>query len=401
MVFSRFNNVVDAGEDVIVYNSITGAVIKIPKARYDLANQDLIKMGFVVKQDDDIYSYSYFYNNSIYKTEELNIVIATSLNCNLSCVYCFEKNARSDKSITPEVIESIYTFINKKKHLPIHITWFGGEPMLQHKAISNLSEKLLQEDGLKFDATMITNGTIMPDDFIDAIDRYHIKSLQITLDGTEKAHDSKRFFKTGKGSFQTIINNIKRLLERTKATIIIKVNVDRNNIIEFDNLRNYIKDNLQVDYPKERVLLTTNFVRNKTDFIGAENCLSCSEYFDFLIAHGAPYRIPTLKGVCPLRKQGYYVIGPDGSICKCLEHLGKDDYSIGNISKFETSRAKQSRLAFANSPLTDPVCSQCSILPICGGGCPNERENLRGPYRPCPAEKFRLNDIIKNLYEKK
>ena len=401
MIFSRFNNLVHVGEDIIVYNSLSGAVIKIPNGQYKVTNPNLVMGGFVVEQDDDFLKYSYIFNNSIYCPKELNIVIATSLNCNLSCPYCFEKNARSDNSITAEVVEKLYTFIIKKKHLPVHITWFGGEPMLQYKAISNLSEKLLKEDGLKFDATMITNGTIMPDSFIDDIDQFKIKSIQITLDGTEQAHDSKRFFRTGEGSFQTIINNITRLLESTNTTIIVKINVDRNNITEFDYLKNFIKENFQNYYKEGRILFISNYVRNKTNFEGSENCLSCTEYFDFLIAHGVPYRIPGLKGACPLRSLGYYVIGPEGNIYKCMEHLGRKNYSIGNIVDFKISLNKQSRLALANSPLTDPICSQCSILPICGGGCPNERENLSGTYRPCPAEKFKLNDIIKNLYEKK
>lgn len=400
MFFSRFNNLVPIGENIIVYNSLTGAVIKIPKSHYNLTNQDLIQLGFVVEQEDDLNCYSYFFNKAMFKPDGLNIVIATSLNCNLSCTYCFEKNARSDNSITSEVVENLYSFIIKKKHLPLNITWFGGEPMLQHKAISNLSEMLLQAENLNFEASLITNGTIMPDSFLANIDLYNIKTIQITLDGTENAHDFKRYFKSGEGTFKPIIDNIKRLLERTSATIVVKINLDRNNIIEFNRLKNFITDNFQIYHHSGRILLTSNYIRNKTNFSGAENCLTCSEYFDFLISHGAPYKIPDIKGPCPLRKQGYYVIDPNGYIYKCMEHLGHKTLSIGNIMDFKISLRKQSRFSFLNNPLTDPICSHCSILPICGGGCPNERNQTVNNQRPCPAEKFKLNDIIRNLYEK-
>ncbi|MSS18185.1 hypothetical protein [Sodaliphilus pleomorphus] len=45
------------------------------------------------------------------------------------------------------------------------------------------------------------------------------------------------------------------------------------------------------------------------------------------------------------------------------------------------------------------MCSHCNILPICGGGCPNERAKSKGKERPCPAEKYKINDIITKLYD--
>lgn len=400
MNFSRFNNTILCGEDLIVYNSLNGSIIKIPQNLYCTTNPNLVSAGFVVDRDDDIHSYAYFFNNAIFKTDELNVVIATSLDCNLSCPYCFEKNARSNNSITQEVIRSLAKFIIHKKHLPVHITWFGGEPMLRHKAISNLSDILLQEEGLQFESNLITNGTIMPSQFLNKIDLYNIKTIQITLDGIKDVHDSKRYFKSGNGTFYTITSNIRRILEQTHADVIIKINVDRNNLNEFHNLQEYIKNSFNDYRQSNRILLTSNYIRNKTNFEGSENCMTCSEYFDFLRANGAPYKMPDIKGPCPLRKQGYYVISPDGNIYKCMEHLGITELALGNITDFKMSLPKRGRFSFSKNPLTDKICAQCSILPICGGGCPNERSLCEDNQRPCPAEKYKLSEIILNLYEK-
>lgn len=82
-----------------------------------------------------------------------------------------------------------------------------------------------------------------------------------------------------------------------------------------------------------------------------------------------------------------------------MEHLGEDKHAIGNINNFSFSLKKESASCFKNMPFDDSICSKCEILPICGGGCPNERANCAGEERPCPAEKYKINEIISKIYE--
>jgi uncharacterized protein len=60
----------------------------------------------------------------------------------------------------------------------------------------------------------MTNGTIYSTRLVDIIHRYCIKTgFQVSLDGIKDAHNEHRKFKTGLGSFDTIIGNIPRYLK--------------------------------------------------------------------------------------------------------------------------------------------------------------------------------------------
>lgn len=397
MEFSRFNIIKAIGDYILAYNTLNGNVIRIRRTSYRLDNPKLEKLGFVVKPGEDLLTYSYIFHSAIYHLDEINLVIATSMNCNLCCPYCFERDNRSSNNMTDDIIENIVKYINSKKDLPINITWFGGEPMLNYKAINRISQELISNN-IKFKANLITNGTILPNSFLNNIDKYNITTIQVTLDGIDALHNEKRYFKTGVGSFDRIISNIAKLIKSSKSQIVIKFNIDKRNIDQFNEVKQYLTQHFPEQIHKGRVLLTSNYIRNKTNFDGSQHCLSCSEYFDFTIEHGRSYQIPNIKGPCPLRIRGYLVIGPDGLIYKCMEHLGQREFAIGNIQDFKLSITKTSKFALSYDPTTDPVCSICSILPICGGGCPNERTRYSEQDRPCPAEKFRIEQILNNLY---
>lgn len=89
----------------------------------------------------------------------LDVEIILTEACNFRCVYCYEKDARSPKVITPEVVAEIPDFIKKLYniyHRPIMITWFGGEPTLQSEVIDKVTRELLKLPYITF--FLITNG---------------------------------------------------------------------------------------------------------------------------------------------------------------------------------------------------------------------------------------------------
>lgn len=373
-------------------------VVKLSPSSYSVGNEDLFKMGFVVEDDEDLSMYKYMYYGQMFNSKTIDLVIATSLGCNLNCPYCFEGNNKSSLGIDDNTIKSILEYIIKHKAKPVNITWFGGEPMLKYDAICRISE-VLNAESILYKSLLITNGTIFPDEFLLKIDEYRINSIQITIDGLKETHDSKRHYKNGKGTFVKILTNVGKILEKTKAEIVLKMNVDSSNIEEFSKLKHYLKESFSEYIGQGRVLITTNYIRKKNDFKGIEKCISCLEYFDFELENGKKMSMPGIIGPCPLRSRGYWVIGPDGALYKCMEHLGDAKHVIGNINDFIFSIKKESASCFKNLPFDDAVCVACKILPICGGGCPNERANIVGEERPCPAEKYRINDIVSKLYE--
>jgi len=79
---------------------------------------------------------------------------------------------------------------------------------------------------------------------------------------------------------------------------------------------------------------------------------------------------------CAVRNKKTLAIGPEGEIYKCWEIMGNKDYIIGHLrhDEFIVSNSKiMNRYLYGADPLESSVCSKCSYLPICLGGCPHSR----------------------------
>ncbi len=403
MVFSRYNIIVDDGNHFVIFNTLSGSLIRIIKDKYNEQNRDLIQGGFLVKStDNELSRYKYLYYSSVFLQKSLNITIATTMNCNLCCPYCFEEGNKNNIIMQKDVEDAIVRYLLSQKHRQIFITWFGGEPLLNQMSINNISLKLTKND-ISFKASIVTNGTLLSDNFIMSLENNHIESIQVTFDGPKDIHNGKRFFVNGMGSFDIILSNVKKVLRRSKCNVIIKTNLDKNNIYEYVGFKEYLTNEFNSFISQGRLTITENYVRNRTDFSGCSNCLTEQEYFDFQYnILGKNGFLPSQKGSCPLRSNHSFIIGPDGFLYKCLEYLGDHSKSIGSILNHSFRIQDQANYIFNYSPFEDKECCNCNVLPICGGGCPIDRKNktMGKDINICSVFKMNVQEIISNYYHK-
>ena len=76
-------------------------------------------------------------------------------------------------------------------------------------------------------------------------DSLKIGSVQVTLDGNEFSHNRKRFFASQQGTYRIILKNIRNLLENTNAKVIIKFNLDTENINSYLRTKREVEDYLR------------------------------------------------------------------------------------------------------------------------------------------------------------
>ena len=74
---------------------------------------------------------------------DMHVTIVPTMNCCFSCPYCFEKHKKSGV-ISEGVIDSIIRYIGNTNPESLHITWFGGEPLLATRQIESFSKKPLR-----------------------------------------------------------------------------------------------------------------------------------------------------------------------------------------------------------------------------------------------------------------
>ena len=371
MKISEYNIEIPVKDNqMVVFNSLSGAIIMLPSHSYNTENPTLVKHKFVVPKDiNEIDLYKFRYLAAIYASQAWHFTIAPTMQCNFKCPYCFEGDNKGGRIMTEDVISSVKTILKSKSDKSISITWFGGEPFLGWEAISEISDFLISEN-IKFFATAITNGSICSDNIIEKIDNYKIKRLQITFDGIREQHDSKRIFKNGKPSFNLLIDNIHRFLNNTNVKISIRINIDKTNADTYPELRAFLNTEFKEFIDSGRVSLSPSPVKNRTQFYGCSNCLSIDEYYAFE-QENIPFKrnLPIHRGPCSLRCKSSIGIGPDGCIYKCLEHFGDTSKSIGSILNTSIDLQKEAKYAVGILPFDIEPCSSCKLLPICGGGC--------------------------------
>ena len=156
------------------------------------------------------------------KTRMRQLTLQVTQQCNLRCEYCvysgiYEHNrTHSNKRMNLETAQkAVDFFLARNSELAeVVIGFYGGEPLLEFDLIKQCVEYAKsQVEGKKINFNMTTNGTLLSGNLVDYLvenDFY----LNISLDGSKEEHDVSRKFVNGEGSFDMIMNNIKRINER-------------------------------------------------------------------------------------------------------------------------------------------------------------------------------------------
>ncbi|MDR0659421.1 MAG: radical SAM protein [Prevotellaceae bacterium] len=146
---------------------------------------------------------------------KLDLTIATTLDCNYSRFYCFEKKQKA--YITEKVVNNIISRINQKQGLKhLHITWFGGEPLMAYDKIEYFNSKLNLPSSVYYTTNLITNGYYLTKDVILSLRKNKIDAIRLTLDGLKDSHNKRRRCKETKDTFTAVFNNIDTFMEHEK-----------------------------------------------------------------------------------------------------------------------------------------------------------------------------------------
>ena len=179
-------------------------------------------------------------NMTKFSKGSLHLVLATTMDCNFACPYCYENRRKGKMSIAVQdaIVQFIEANINNGVH-KLDVTWYGGEPLLYPDIVESLAARirsLADRSGCELTMYMVTNGYLFTPDLVELIDRIGVVKVQITLDGLKEHHDSRRHLRDGRGTFDKIVENL-RLFEEYAIRVDIRMNVDNENCRDYIGLQ--------------------------------------------------------------------------------------------------------------------------------------------------------------------
>lgn len=433
MKISKFNIAQHYKESILLYNTYSTSLVELTHKMYsDIFEKmlfdsypetnTLLEMGFIVSDDtDEIEEMEKLRQCVINNNSDkiANIIIAPTLECNAHCYYCFEKGHRNGIMNTDTAVRLVQYLIEHWNNDKLGITWFGGEPLMASNII-DLVSKELSDNNINFVAKITTNGSLLNKEVITKATSYwNVDKIQITIDAIGEAYNKiKNYDSTLNNPFETVMLNIQAALN-ANLKIKIRINFDpEKQDIALDTMK-YLtdrfdgSDNLKIYFAPidEDEHIVKNITNNFSDMkehpyislikFGRKNGLyrGFPDMEDKNDLYGELDELGLLKKLkiypsttnCYATCPSVYSIDPYGKIYKCHRVLGQDIFSSGNI--FSGIEENAIYKFFCNTDMTYPECNDCSILPICQGGC-KINAKIYGGKSACAPSKAIINELV-------
>jgi len=321
--------------------------------------------------------------------------------CNLNCDYCFylEKEDLFSESkkhrMSEATLKHLYKKIASEAEEYLSITWQGGEPSLMglpfYKKAAELQKK--HAPNIMIDYGFQTNGILLNKFWCEFfLENNYL--IGLSIDGLEHIHNKYRLNAGGKGTFDSVFENAKLLLEMgVKANAMSCIN-DYSvrfpdeiynfhkelglNFMQFIPILEPDKENPAkaaaysvpaVEYGK---FLCRIFDLWMNDFVDGMPTTSVRN-FESVFFNYAGFESPE----CTHRTEcgTYLVIEHNGNAYPC-DFFVEDELLLGNIISDSITgmlnSEKQNRFG-AVKMKRKPECTECKWLTKCYGGCIKDR----------------------------
>ncbi len=407
---SYYNFITDQGnKGYILYNSLSGVIISVTSKEeiervkeilgkeevfYDKQDeiiQLLYEKGILISADTDELEYLQFlYEQEVVKSQALSVMLITTRQCNLRCVYCYEKHENLAMSL--DVYNSIALYIEKslmeRKYTSVNITLFGGEPFIEYENVVNFLEdvnRICNKYNVPFGAGATSNGVLITPGHFERLYGLGVTYYQITIDGLEDTHNLYRQGADGTGSFKKIIANLKYMAGTDyDFEVTIRTNFNSDVFRKAHEFYKFIATNFDqrfhVYYEGIKKLGGSN--DRKLDVLDksevSESSVDIAAYIRQLGLKNDVIDEMTLpfNRICYATKHNDFIVDYDGSVLKCTLSLDDELNKIGRIYKdgtMEINDYKHAKWVGKKSQLAEK-CKTCKVLPLCyGGRCVNGR----------------------------
>ncbi len=372
-------------DGVLLFNLLTRECLLLTEeeAANRSANEYLKSHWFVVPEDCNDREYAdlvkwVLQTKQPKKKGITGYTIFPTTDCNARCFYCYEMG-RSRSFMSEETAHKTVQYI--KTHCggeKVSLSWFGGEP-LYNKSVIDVICNGLRDEGVEFTSRVVSNGYLFDEETVkNAVAHWNLKSVQISLDGTEKVYNRAKAYIYREGSpYRVVLRNIGSLLD-AGVRVNIRLNTDLYNaedlIALVDELaQRYGKyENLRV-YAHLLFKGNESMAQQHSDAEWAVRGEALRRLNRRIEQYGFAIKRRIEKGLklhhCMADSGSSVTIVPTGDVGVC-EHFSEDEF-IGHIERDGIDETVAASWKERTPEI--PECAACFYYPSCTNlkKCPN------------------------------
>lgn len=345
--------------------------------------------------------------------------LAVAQKCNLGCVYCYAQQGEFGGQAKNMSLATA----NRAVDLLLSqagdggkatLAFLGGEPLANRpvvQAVTQRAAEIASRRGIAVSFSITTNGTLLSEADAIFFEAYGF-AVTVSLDGSRDTHDRLRPYKSGAGSFDRIMRNLRPLLLHQRGMqVSARITVTPENL----DLRRTLDDFVAAGFhsvgfspmlsaPSGRGEMQTDDLVRMLD-----GMLDCGRAFEQRLVAGERYPFDNM--VNAMREihrgthrpypcgagAGYLGVSADGELAACHRFVGDAAGAMGTIAGVD--RERQARWLDQRHVHRQAPCTECWARYLCGGGCHHETirrgrpacDYIRGWLHYCLTAYLRLS----------
>jgi uncharacterized protein len=182
---SKYNYFVPYSDRIIFFNGFSGQIfstsekeylsikelfgaLDLFQTKYSSVFEKFKEWGFIINEQTDELDFIRLRNRrAVFADRVYHLTINPTLECNFNCWYCYIQHPKGYMSgAAIELVKKhIRWMVDNEKIDGLHLTWFGGEPLIYYnqvmQPISQYAMELMATRDLKFYHSIITSSRLL------------------------------------------------------------------------------------------------------------------------------------------------------------------------------------------------------------------------------------------------
>lgn len=391
MKTSRYNYIIPFGNKYVFFNGVTEKFFLISKERLDAYKRviefpeenreafgpfldKMKRMGFVVNDGINEMDSIKKKFKALTVPHQYFLMVLPTYECNLRCWYCIQKH--ENLFMSDQVLANLKQLIKRKLQddsiTDLHLSWFGGEPLLAYDRVIDLTlfaRDYAKEKGKTFSSAITTNGTLLTPERIEALRDAGVVNYQITIDGDRPTHNSVKKLGTI-SAYDRTLENINLIARHTHVSL--RFNYTRENLKPYGIMES-LRSKLDPDVLGNITFNIYKVWQEDQEKVKEEDV---DLLFNISMDSGLTPTLQTM-GLCYADRVHYDCVFPNGHVGKCDNHAPEEQPGI--LQKDGTILWERDMTDLYSPHIFDgkqTQCRECRHLPVCWGPCVVKRESM-------------------------